>query len=63
MFPTEIECSQCGRLAPVLNCVPIYDDPKRTGSTVPALTTIEVSCKIDCPQCGNRIQVIRIAVS
>jgi hypothetical protein len=63
MFPTEMECTQCGQLAPVIHCVPIYDDPNRSGTLAPAPGTLEISCKIDCPQCGNRIQIIRIAVS
>jgi len=63
MFPTEMECSQCGQLAPVIHGVPIYEDPNRKGSATAASASIEISCKIDCPQCGNRIQIIRIAVS
>jgi hypothetical protein len=63
MYPTQIQCNHCGQSAPVINCVPIYADPDHTGKVDTAQRTLEVSCKVDCPQCGNRIQVVKLAGS
>jgi hypothetical protein len=58
MVPEILSCECCGRTVIVLGWSPIYDD-----ATELALAddshTLEITCKIDCPHCGPRIQRVK----
>jgi hypothetical protein len=57
MVPELTNCDECGRTVIVLSWAPIYEDApllaEVDNSHTPAIT-----CKIDCPVCGTRIQSV-----
>jgi hypothetical protein len=58
MVPELTSCEQCGRTVIVLSWSPIYDDAAALTS-VDDSHSLEISCKIECPACGTRIQSVR----
>jgi hypothetical protein len=58
MVPELLNCSKCGHASLVLSWSPIYDDAVELGKLDDS-KTLFVSCKIDCAQCGPRIQNVR----
>ena len=55
---SDIKCDQCGGPATILRCTPICrdDDPFADNQYKPFVT--EISCKIKCPNCGQRLQQV-----
>jgi hypothetical protein len=62
MVPELITCNQCGRHVIVLSWSPIYDDAAELLSLDDS-HTLQISCKIDCPQCGTLIQSVKPSAS
>ena len=58
MVPELLNCSECGHASLVLSWSPIYDDAVELWKLDDSKTLL-VSCKIDCAQCGPRIQNVR----
>jgi hypothetical protein len=58
MVPDLLLCGQCGRASLVLSWSPIYDDATELAAMDDS-KTLFVSCKIECPTCGTRIQSTR----
>jgi hypothetical protein len=58
MVPELTSCEACGRTIIVLSWSPIYDDAAELPS-VDDSHSLEISCKVDCPACGTRIQSVR----
>jgi len=61
MVPEVTTCEACGRTVIVLSWAPVYDDVTELNA-VDESHSLEISCKIDCPMCGTRIQNIAPAV-
>jgi hypothetical protein len=60
MTPQTVTCDQCGEPAHVKAASLIYgdaDDVRRGGMSPQGV--VEYSCKIECPTCGRRTQVVR----
>jgi hypothetical protein len=60
MFPESVDCNRCGRRAVVVAATPIYDDADKLRKSDGADNANEYSCRVDCPQCGVRIQAVRV---
>ena len=58
MVPNVVNCDLCGATAVVMAWTPIYGDARDVTPAGNRQVT-EISCKIDCPNCGNRTQVLR----
>jgi hypothetical protein len=59
MVPELTTCDGCGREVLILSWSPIDDgatDQDALGNSLPRL----VSCQLDCPHCGSRIQLVCI---
>jgi hypothetical protein len=59
MLPRILICEECGERAIVKAYLPIYDEQKQFGQATPELDLKAMRCKIDCPQCGARDQLIQ----
>jgi hypothetical protein len=59
MDPQIATCDRCGAQAPVAAALPIFGDGghEDAGFEQPPR---EYSCRIDCPRCGLRTQVVRV---
>jgi hypothetical protein len=55
---SNIKCDQCGRPATILRCTPVCrdNDPFVDHEYRPFVS--EISCKICCPNCGQRLQLV-----
>jgi hypothetical protein len=58
MVPELIKCDKCGRSVNVLSWSPVYEDTLALAELDDSKTLL-LTCKIDCPRCGPRIQVTR----
>jgi hypothetical protein len=58
MVPEITTCDACGRTVIVLSWSPVYEDAASQLSDVDDSQSLAISCKIDCPVCGTRIQNI-----
>jgi hypothetical protein len=57
MIP-DVKCDQCGRPATILRCTPIGSDDGLFADEQFRQCVTEISCKIKCPNCGQRFQLI-----
>lgn len=62
MVPEVTTCDACGRTVIVLSWSPVYEDAASQLIEVDDSHSLEISCTIDCPACGTRIQNVRPTV-
>lgn len=55
MVPELTTCDECGRMVIVLSWAPVFEDSVQLALADDS-HSLEISCKIDCPVCGTRIQ-------
>ncbi len=58
MFPRSTICNRCGRTAAVAAWVPYGHDANEIAASSKA-TSMMVNCRIDCPICGDRVQLVQ----
>jgi hypothetical protein len=61
MVPSIVTCDHCGAQAAVVSTERIYEHAEHVGDGAADNGPHEYSCKIDCPTCGSRTQVVRAA--
>jgi hypothetical protein len=59
MTRQKVTCDQCGAEATVRSVSQIYSDVHDLAVSMNQDGVTEYSCKIDCPVCGTRTQVVR----
>ena len=59
MTPQKVTCDQCGTDATVRSASQIFSDVREVPAGMNHEGVTEYSCKIDCPVCGTRTQVVR----
>ena len=60
MVPNVVTCDLCGATAVVMAWTPIFGDILDVTTDRDGQGSREISCKIDCPNCGSRTQVLRV---
>ena len=59
----DVKCDQCGRLATMVRCTPVYKPIGLFEDEEFKSSVREISCKINCPKCGKRIQPMTSVMS
>jgi predicted RNA-binding Zn-ribbon protein involved in translation (DUF1610 family) len=57
MIP-NVKCDQCGQSATIMRCTPVCENKGPIADEQFRQSVNEISCKIDCPRCGERIQLM-----
>ncbi len=57
-----VQCDQCGQVASLITAAPIFATADALINDNGAETATEYSCRVKCPNCGPRIQVVKAEV-
>ena len=57
VIPRELVCKNCGATAPVVVCLPVYDETKAPSSDDSQMP-IAFRCVINCANCGKQFQTV-----
>jgi hypothetical protein len=55
----SVTCDRCGEPVRVITTAAIYADTEQLLKSNGSQNAPEISCRIDCPSCGPRIQIVK----
>jgi hypothetical protein len=59
MCHETVLCDRCGEPASVIHAAPIFTSSDALFESDASQTVVEYSCRVNCPNCGVQVQVVK----